>query len=188
MRAFLAIILMSLSTLAFAENLYSPESFSSFVSDKKAAEIGDRVTVVIVEASKAESNTGASTNESLGVAGSVGKTSKTEIGSLDLGMQRGSGGVTRREGELRAQVSATFTKTDGKGYYFVEGKQSILINGEEQVISLSGWLRPHDIDHNNVILSTRLADANIEYRGFGDKSDTEKPGFVSWLLNKIGLI
>ncbi|MCG8673553.1 MAG: flagellar basal body L-ring protein FlgH, partial [Pseudomonadales bacterium] len=124
----------------------------------------------------------------IGITGSVGKTSKTEVGSLDLGMQRGSGGFTRREGELRAQVSATLVEQDERGYFLVKGNQNITINGEEQIIALEGWLRPHDVDQNNVVLSTRLADAKIEYQGFGDKSDTEKPGFVSWLLNKVGLI
>ncbi|AUM12967.1 flagellar basal body L-ring protein FlgH [Ketobacter alkanivorans] len=176
------------SMMVQAESLYSDESFRSFVADKKAVNVGDRVTVVIVEASKAKSNNGASMDESFGVSGSVGTTDKTEIGSIDLGMGRESGGYTRREGELRAQVSATLMQEDEHGYFYVQGTQSILINGEEQVITIKGWLRTHDVDQNNIVLSTRLADAEIEYQGFGDKSETEDQGFVSWLFNKIGLI
>ncbi len=182
------LMLLSISTTVISENLYSESTYESLVSDHRGLFIGDTVTLLIVENARARSKTDASLNESIGLSGSIGQTNKTEIGSVDLGVGRNSGASTQREGQMSARITVVIEEIDATGKLFVRGRQELMVNGENQLIKAEGWLRTEDISANNVAISTRLANANIEYSGFGYGSDTEKPGFVYWVLSKIGLI
>lgn len=183
-----ACLMVSLGKVTFAENLYSESSYEPLVSDHRGVSVGDAITILIVENSRARSQTNASLNESIGLSGSVGQTNQTDIGSVDIGVGRNSGGLTQREGQMDARITVLVEKVDEAGNLFVKGEQQLMVNGEEQRIKAEGWLRKEDVSANNVAISTRLANANIEYSGFGYGSDTEKPGFLHWLMSKIGLI
>lgn len=173
---------------ASADSFYSETSYTALVSDKRAIRIGDSVTVLVVEASSAESASDTSLDRNLGMSAGLNLTNDSEAGDLALEMNRESAGATNRKGAMRAQLSATVLKEDQIGRFYVEGKQTILVNGENQEITLKGWLRPQDIEANNVTLSTRLADAEITYVGMGDPGDTNEPGWIHWFFAKIGLI
>jgi flagellar L-ring protein precursor FlgH len=66
--------------------------------------------------------------------------------------------------------------------YKIEGKRIIKIDGEEQEIILSGYVRKEDISVNNTIISTYLADAQIELNGSGAINNKTNPGLISRLL------
>ena len=53
----------------------------------------------------------------------------------------------------------------------MQGQQGLVINGEEQSISVEGTLRTEDIDSDNTVLSNRLTNARIEFTGEGIVSD-----------------
>ena len=53
----------------------------------------------------------------------------------------------------------------------------MVINNEKQIISISGIVRPEDILPDNTILSSYIADAQIEYTGKGVISDKQFPGW-----------
>ena len=71
------------------------------------------------------------------------------------------------------------------GNLFVEGHRVILVNDEEQHFYLSGIIRPIDIDQNNIISSSKIAEAEIEFVGRGVMSDNQRQGwfsrFFSWI-------
>ena len=50
---------------------------------------------------------------------------------------------------------------------------------------ISGVIRPQDIGPDDVVLSSRVADAEIEYTGTGSMSDNQKQGWLARLWNKI---
>ena len=60
------------------------------------------------------------------------------------------------------------------GNYFVYGNKEILVDGEKQIIKVSGVVRPYDINRDNTIESKYLSDAKIEYANLGDLSNTSK--------------
>ena len=64
------------------------------------------------------------------------------------------------------------------GNLFVEGHRVILVNREEQHLYVSGVVRPIDIDDQNAIDSSRVAEAHIEFVGQGVVSDAESPGLI----------
>ncbi len=66
----------------------------------------------------------------------------------------------------------------------IEGKQKIMINGEEQEIIISGLVRNRDVAPDNTILSTFVADAEIAFMGTGIVADKNSPpGIITRLFN-----
>ena len=59
------------------------------------------------------------------------------------------------------------------------------VNNEAQYITVSGIVRPKDIDSDNRVKSTYLADARIEYSGRGVIADVQK---VGWLTRALAVI
>jgi flagellar L-ring protein precursor FlgH len=71
------------------------------------------------------------------------------------------------------------------GDMFVQGQQLIEFNDETQFINIEGTVRPEDISPDNTVLSTRIADAKITYKGDGLLGKQQKPGFFSKLMGWI---
>ena len=67
----------------------------------------------------------------------------------------------------------------------VEGQRQVTVNGEKQILSVKGVVRPLDIAPNNTIFSTNLANAEITYKGDGIVSRQQKPGLISRILDFI---
>ena len=65
----------------------------------------------------------------------------------------------------------------------IEGRQKIVVNGEEQEIVLTGLVRGEDVAPDNTVLSTFVADAEISFVGTGVVGDKNKPGIITRLFN-----
>ena len=94
-------------------------------------------------------------------------------------------GSTTREGSIIASISVTIVDVMENGNFFVEGRREIKINNEEQYLYLKGVIRPQDISSNNTILSTLVADAQIELSGHGIVSEKQRPGWFTRVLDYI---
>ena len=71
------------------------------------------------------------------------------------------------------------------GDLFVEGTKIVMVDNEEHHLYVSGVVRQADILADNSVLSSRVADAEIEYAGRGDVSDQQRPGWLSRILTAI---
>lgn len=94
----------------------------------------------------------------------------------------GKAGSSRSE-RLTATVPALVRKVLPNGNLFVEGHRVVLVNAEEHHFYISGVVRPIDIDQDNSVKSSMIADAQIEFTGRGDMSDTQRQGWFSRLLS-----
>lgn len=159
-------------------------------SDLKAMHLNDVVTVTITEKT-AQSSTGKKaltkqSSDSLGagittVGGGTGVlgTASNNLNNLtNIGFTTGSnnaftgnGSNTRNE-TFTTTISARIIKILNNGHYFIEGSRELLINGEKQIIQVSGVIRPYDIDKNNNIDSKYITDAKILYKTEGDIDQT----------------
>ena len=79
------------------------------------------------------------------------------------------------------------TEVLSNGDLRVSGQQQVSINDEIQKIGVEGRIRPYDISENNVVLSTRLADAKITYLGDGEITERQRRGWWRKLLDLFGL-
>lgn len=94
-------------------------------------------------------------------------------------------GTTGRTESLDATVSAVVRKVLPNGNLFIEGHRVVLVNAEEQHLYVSGIVRPIDIEQDNSVQSSAIADAEIEFVGRGVMSDNQKQGWLhqglSWI-------
>ena len=87
-------------------------------------------------------------------------------------------GTTSRKGSLKAKISARIIELLPNKHYRIEGRQHITVNNEEQYIVVQGVIREEDIQPDNTILSTDIADARLWYTGRGLLAEKQRP---SWL-------
>lgn len=94
---------------------------------------------------------------------------------------RGEGSTGRTE-RLTATVPALVRKVLPNGNLFIEGHRVVLVNHEEHHFYISGVVRPIDIDQQNSVKSSMIADAEIEFTGRGVLSDNQEQGWASRYL------
>ncbi|MFO7264667.1 MAG: flagellar basal body L-ring protein FlgH [Limnochordales bacterium] len=159
----------------------------SLFSDRKARRVGDLVTIIIVE--RAQATQTASTQTGREGALQVGPISLADLLPVippisgSASDKSNSSGSTTRGGSVNARMTAKVVEVLPNGNLVIEGRQTIVINGEEQVIVVSGIVRPQDIEPDNTVLSTYIADATIVYNGTGPIGDAQEPGLLTRLLN-----
>jgi flagellar L-ring protein precursor FlgH len=108
----------------------------------------------------------------------------TSLEGKSLTAFKGLGSTARTE-RLTATVPATVRKVMPNGNLFIEGHRVVLVNSEEQHFYISGVVRPIDIDQENEVKSSMIADAEIEFTGRGVLSDNQRQG---WLAKYLGWI
>ena len=160
-------------------------------SDKKAMNVNDLVTVVIQEStsqstqanrSSSKNNTSNLSGGTLTAGGQLANVANNISNYSNIGFQTnssanytGTGAQTRNE-SFNTTVSTRVIKILSNGNYFIEGSRELRINGEKQIIQLSGVIRPYDIGQDNTIDSRYIADAKILYKTEGDvATSTKKP-------------
>jgi len=94
-------------------------------------------------------------------------------------------GSTARTERLTATVPSIVRKVLPNGNLFIEGHRVVLVNAEEQHFYISGVVRPIDIDGENSVKSTMVADAEIEFTGSGVLTDTQRQGWLSRWFGRI---
>jgi len=95
------------------------------------------------------------------------------------------GGHTTRSSELMATMTARVVEVLPNGDLVLEGARELDINGDRQIVVLTGVIRPADVSRTNVVLSTSIGQLSIRYFGRGLIKDNLKPGWLVRVLNKI---
>jgi flagellar L-ring protein precursor FlgH len=164
-------------------------------SDSKARTVGDIVTIKIAESSDATNQATTATDRDSSLSASIdgffgleedipASASFNPFSAVAGGVESGfeGSGTTTRRGDLNAYITAMVTQVLPNGNLVLTGSREVLINNENQVIELTGIVRPRDINANNQVLSTYVADARISYSGTGIINDRQRPG---WLTNIV---
>ena len=84
-----------------------------------------------------------------------------------------------------ARMTVTVAGVKPNGDLIIEGVRTIKINGENEAIYLNGSVSPAMVRHDNTVLSSSVADLQIEYTGKGTVSQGTRPGVVVRFLNWI---
>ncbi|ADU65917.1 flagellar L-ring protein [Desulfurispirillum indicum S5] len=173
-------------------SLWSDTNVTSiYFLDQKARRINDIITVRVVESSSASNSGNVATSRdssvNMGVTSVLGK----ERGSLNPAVQANAGNSFAGSGQLQkadnitATVSTRIVKVLNNGNMVLRGKREIMIDNEKQMLFVSGVIRPEDIDADNTVMSSALADAQIMYTGSGALAASRKPGWGTTFLNTI---
>lgn len=95
------------------------------------------------------------------------------------------GGATNRTGTLNATVTTRVSEVLPNGDLVLEGVREVVVNGDRQMVLLTGIVRPEDIGPSNVVLSPVIGQLRIQYFGEGLMKDSLEPGWITKILNKI---
>lgn len=182
------IFLIVFMTVALNAQVVPDNSFNSLFADKKATKIGDAITILVVESSQAvnqaETSTGRTSDIGLNGSGGVGAT-KLPSGSFSLGTKnsfKGSG-ATKTSGMVKTRISALVDSVLGNGLVRIKGSRTIIINGQEQNVIVSGYVRTADISASNTVYSYNISDAKIVFNGSGSISRSQGPGWLTKLFH-----
>ena len=172
---------------AAADQLYGGGRWASVAADNKAQGVGDVVLVLIFEAASAANRVRNRSSKETALSGELGIGSIDEDAGLRLrGGYTGNGEVERSD-RLAATMTAQVVEVLPNGDLLIEGRQEIAVNGEERVVAVRGQVRPLDISADNTIVSSRLANARIDYDGKGFVSRSAKPGIINRIFSFLGL-
>lgn len=180
------LILITLSS-AFADSLWVSTSGSLF-TDLKARKVGDLVTVLVSESSASTLTAGSDFDKSVEHSSDagIGPFLKLipEIGFSSEQSGKASGQSTMSS-RLLAKVTATVTNVLPNGVLEIQAERTLITNNEKQEITLTGRVRPEDIEADNTLLSTYLADVEIKCTGKGAVADRQKEGVITKLIKFI---
>lgn len=178
-----------LATSAPAANLYTRGNWSALASDRRAEQVGDGVTIIVSTTSQASNVVRKGSKKRTSVDGQIvaGKAFDNS-GGLNFGGSYDGQGENVRTDKMIAQLSATVDEVLPNGDLRVSGWQRLKINGELTTIKVSGRVRHDDIANDNTVLSSRLADAVIDYDGKGFATTSAKPGVVTKIFNWLGVL
>lgn len=168
-------------------------------ADVKARFAGDLLTILITEdasgskeadtSTSTESEVFASLEQFFGLPQQVAKhqpnLDPTQLIKASTARSFDGEGSTNRKGRLTARMTAVVKSVGPSGNLWVQGDKIVSVNKEDQHIVVQGWVRPEDIDSANQVLSTRLADARIDYYGVGTLGVKQSPGWGYWLMDVV---
>lgn len=184
-------------TARTANSLWQPGS-RAFFRDQRASRVGDilRVNVAIADQAKLDNRTDRSRSTEDGVQapavfGQERNLFKVLGGDptnlLDVGSdttQSSNGKIDRKE-TINTQIAALITQVLPNGNLVIEGSQEILVNYEIREVSVNGVIRPQDINSDNTIDSSQIAQARVVYSGRGQVSDIQQPRWGTQVLDVL---
>ncbi len=182
---------------------YNPNSLwrngsRSFFKDQRAHQIGDLLTVTVNITDQAnfanETQRQRTATEDTGITAFIGSAllgqsaTKALTGrtfQADSNSQTdGKGSIVRQE-TLQTNVAAIVTQVLPNGNLVVEGRQEIRVNYEKRELIVAGIVRPEDIQSDNTIDSSKIAQARIAYGGHGEISDLQQPRYGSQVMDVL---
>jgi flagellar L-ring protein precursor FlgH len=94
-------------------------------------------------------------------------------------------GAVQRQGQVTATLPVRVVEVLPSGDLVIEGTKIVMVGAEEHHIYMSGVVRKIDIADDDTVPSSRIADAELEYTGRGDISDTQRRGWLARLVSKV---
>jgi flagellar L-ring protein precursor FlgH len=169
---------------------------SSLFGDVRARRVNDLVTVNVIESVSAQGSADSSLDKKSSASASLpnlfGLESKfpgfldpSALATLGSGTTFKGGGQTARAGSLSAVITARVSEVLPNGDLGIEGIREIDINGDRQMLVLTGVVRAADVGPGNVVPSTAVGQMRIRYFGRGLIKDNLSPGWLVRVINKV---
>lgn len=174
--------------------IYRANTDVRLFEDLKASRVGDILTVRLSErtnASKAsQTSVSKSTEATLANPTVLGRpmTHKGDPifgGSLSGDNAFDGSGASSQSNSLAGDITVTVVDRLPNGNLVIRGEKWVTLNQGKEFIQLSGTIRPNDIETDNTLLSTRIANAQITYSSKGVLAAANRMGFVARFFNSV---
>ena len=171
----------------------------NWIADLRAHQVGDIVTVTILEKASATKEASTETDRDSGIKAGFptffGLEKKLVENNPNLDPAnlieanisnnfKGSGKTTRKE-DLLATLTTQVVKVYPNGNMKIRGGKSVVVNNENQIIYLTGIIRPYDVSAANEVDSSKILNAQIAYTGKGVISDKQRPGWLGRIVDRV---
>jgi flagellar L-ring protein FlgH len=164
-------------------------------SDLRARRVDDMVTIIVHEIASAVSTgatkTARSSDATASISSAAGKFAvPTRLGNVLTTSGKTSldgSGTTSRTTTLTTTITARVIDVLPNGFLVVEGTKTVLVNSENQVVTLRGVVRPVDLSVANTVESGNIGQMELKINGKGVINDAvRRPNFLYRLL--LGLL
>jgi flagellar L-ring protein FlgH len=192
----LLLILILYSTI-FSQSLWKENTPSPY-SNPLARNIGDIIFINIEEYHMASQKADTQLRRDSSIRGDADLNWSQAASYLtDRENSEGRGGVgftaenrfsgsgsTGRTSRLQADLTVRIYKIEDDRF-FIRGSKTIVVNNEEEEISIEGIIRRSDIQANNSVDSSKIANVVLKLKGYGNVSRDQEKGFLSQLIDWI---
>lgn len=166
--------------------IYQAGTDMRLFEDRTARRIGDTVVIRLIEKTAAtkSATTSATKSSSINLENPILFGLPFSAGANNLSNQvngereLGGEGTSDQSNSLTGDISAVVVGVYPNGNLAIRGEKMLILNQGEEVVQISGVIRPEDIASNNIIPSNRVADARITYAGNGALADANTIGWL----------
>jgi flagellar L-ring protein precursor FlgH len=169
----------SLFKLNYVNNIYS---------DSKAHRVGDIISVILSESTQAQKSAKTELKKDNSatlnpITGFGGAALNVKNKAIQFGYNQTSdfsGDSKANQGNsLSGNISVHVLRVLPNGNLMIRGEKWMSLNNGDEYIRLTGVIRPQDINSNNTVTSSKVANARIQYAGTGAFADVQEQGWLS---------
>lgn len=164
--------------------------YAALYEGNRARSVGDTLTILLLESTTASKTVGSKSQKSGGAsitpptAGPLDFLNPDALKASSESTFNGQGNA-QQTSTLASTLSVTIAEVRPNGTALVRGEKRMLLSQGDEWVQFSGIVRLADIDQDNRVPSTRVADARIEYSGKGALQRASKQGWLGQFFNMI---
>src|SRR5215472_10608828 len=158
-------------------------ALSNMARDDKASQVGDLITINILETTTASASGTAkgsrSFSASSGITAFLGTIKPTapvaNLFSPNAQDSLNGAATTASSHSLSTNLAGSVVKVLPNGYLVIQAARDVYIDNQRQHVIVRGVVRPSDISPDNSVPSTAIANLQVEVEGKGVITDETRP-------------
>lgn len=173
-------------------SLFRTNYVNNIYSDSKAHRVGDIISVILNENTQAQKNAKTELKKENDttlnpIVGLGGANATFKGDSIQFGIDQDSNfkgdSKSNQSNSLSGNISVHVLRVLPNGNLMIRGEKWLTLNNGDEYIRLTGIIRPQDITSSNTIISSKVANARIQYSGTGSFADVQEQGWLSKFFN-----
>lgn len=165
-------------------------NYVPLVADNRAHGVGDIITIVVDEQQDVNNTENVKLEKDSNASAAIPTFTPyqeiaDEVFPIEWSYQREFEGKAdfRKQGDFSTLLTATVVDVHPNGNLVIEGRRKIVLDGEEKWMTVSGVVRPFDVQPENTVRSALVANATVTYQSCGPLARTTRPGWLEKILD-----
>jgi flagellar L-ring protein precursor FlgH len=208
MHKYLLIIILLVSLMkpgiAIADSLFTPEAqmSGSLITERPVRfQPGDIITVLVREKVSASTTADTNTKKESDVESKANENSNKFLiadepkgfgllnpeqlpnWKIEAENETKARGKTTRTSTLTTTIACVVTQVYPNGTLKIEGEKRVTVNREDTILHIAGIVRAKDVAPDNTVLSTQVANAEVQLKGKGDLWNNQRRGLITKILD-----
>jgi flagellar L-ring protein precursor FlgH len=192
------VALLIAAPLTRGQSLWQEGAARSMVSDKRAAHVGDILSILVQESNTANRQNNTKTSKASSIDASLQAflyspaasgllTKKGQLPAMKATSSQNfdGGGQINNTEKITARIAVRVIDVLPNGNLVIEGTRKVSFSGETQDAVLRGVVRAEDVTSNNTIYSYNIAEATIKYVSSGTITDNQRKGWFTRVWEKV---